>query len=86
MTALSAISTATDMCGIINIAQNLNTFRDYFLNGIAISHHTECFDSGVTIKSFTCLDKERAPLFRGFLTRNLTTMRQAFVTDIRPIL
>jgi hypothetical protein len=85
-------------CAVLSISpKTQNTFRDYFLNGIAIPHHTEYVDLGVTISSDLTFEphiskivskarQRTSTLFRGFLTRNLTTMRQAFITYIRPIL
>ena len=69
----------------------------YFINGIALPCQNSYVDLGVTItcklsfkahiSSIVSKARQRISiLFRGFVTRNLNIMRQAFVTYIRPIL
>jgi hypothetical protein len=67
----------------------------YFINGIAVPRQNSHVDLGVTIDSKHSFEarinnivpKARqciSTLFRGFVTRILYIMRQAFVTYIRP--
>ena len=73
------------------------TSRIYYINGMAIPCHNSYSDLGITvsnglsfeqhINSIVSKARQRvSTLFRGFISRNLSTMRQAFVTYIRPIL
>jgi hypothetical protein len=69
----------------------------YLINDIAISRRDSHVDLGITISSDLSFDthingivskaRQRvSTLLRGFLSRNLSTMRLAFITYIRPIL
>jgi ribonuclease P/MRP protein subunit RPP40 len=69
----------------------------YLINNIAISRRDSHVDLGITISSDLSFDthingivskvRQRvSTLLRGFLSRNLSTMRLAFITYIRPIL
>jgi hypothetical protein len=73
------------------------TLRNYFIDGILISQQDSYVDLGITISKNLSFDahisdivskaRQRVSiLFRGFLSRNTSTMRQAFITYIRPIL
>jgi hypothetical protein len=69
----------------------------YYINGIPVPRRNSTVDLGVTICSnlsfethiSNIVSKARqrlSILFRGFLTRNIYVMRQAFITYVRPIL
>ena len=85
-------------CSVLAIsAANRPRSSLYFINGIAIPQRSEQVDLGVTITSCLSFDvhinkivsKARlrtSTLFRGFVTRNLYIIRQAFIPNIRPIL
>ena len=74
-----------------------NPCYDYRLNGIAIRSVFDARDLGVIIDSELLFDKHVDSvvkkaymrigiLFRSFVTRDVRTLRQAYVTFIRPIL
>jgi hypothetical protein len=69
----------------------------YYINGIPVLRRNSSVDLGVTISHDLSFDshvnsvvfrarQRLSVLFRGFLTRNLFIIRQAFITYIRPIL
>jgi hypothetical protein len=69
----------------------------YFIDGSPLPRQNSYVDLGVTIDSKLSFEKHISNLvskarqrvsilFRGFVTRNLYVMRQAFVSYIRPIL
>ena len=73
------------------------TLRAYLIGGSAISHFNSYVDLGVTVSSSlsfvqhinNIVSKARqriSILLRGFLSRDLSTMRLAFITYIRPLL
>jgi hypothetical protein len=73
------------------------TLRNYFIDGTLISQKDSYIDLGVTISENLSFDahisdivskaRQRVSiLFRGFLSRNTSTMRLAFITYIRPTL
>lgn len=82
-------------CSVLTIS-NQPRLSQYFIDGVAISQQNDFLDLGVTITnnlSFemhinNIVSKARqriSTLFRGFITRNLSIMRRAFITYIRPI-
>ena len=79
------------------VDQPTNPCYDYRLNGIAIRSVFDARDLGVIIDSELLFDKHVDSvvkkaymrigiLFRSFVTRDVRTLRQAYVTFIRPIL
>ena len=71
--------------------------RSYFINGICIDASTHVRDLGITISSnlsfqlhinnIVAKARQRvSALFRGFISRNLIIMRNAFICYIRPLL
>jgi hypothetical protein len=69
----------------------------YFIDGMAVPCHNSYVDLGTIISSVLSFDQhinkivskawQRVSiLFNGFLSRNQSTMRQAFTTDICPVL
>lgn len=85
-------------CAVLSLSRNSRpTCHDYFINGLVIPRHNSYVDLGVTISSDLSFEqhinnivskaRQRSSiLFRGFLSRNLCTMRLAFITYIRPLL
>jgi hypothetical protein len=83
-------------CCVLSISSAVHS-PPYFINGIPLPRQNSYVDLGVIIDSklsfetliSNIVSKARqriSILFRGFVTRNLYVMRQAFVTYIRPIL
>jgi hypothetical protein len=83
-------------CSVLSISPAVHSPL-YFINGTATPCQNSYVDLGVTIDSKLSFEahinnivskaRQRITiLFRGFVTRNLYIMRQAFVTYIRPIL
>lgn len=85
-------------CAVLSLSTKSHyLLHDYFINGIAIPRHTSHVDLGVAINNDLSFEhhignivskarQRMSILFRGFLSRNLDTMRKAFITYIRPIL
>ena len=92
------LSININKCAVLSISNKPQPARlTYFINGIAIPCCSSYVDLGITIScdlSFerhinNIVSKARqrvSTLFRGFLSRNLSTMRLAFISYIRPIL
>jgi hypothetical protein len=86
------------MCSRVTISSSSHTtLFTYFIDGIAVQRHNSFFDLGITIGSDLSFDQhinnivskvlQRVGiLFRQFLYRNLSSMRQAFITYIHPVL
>jgi ribonucleases P/MRP protein subunit RPP40 len=83
-------------CSVLSISSAVYSPL-YFINGTAIPCQNSYVDLGVTIDSKLFFEahinnivskaRQRISIpFRGFVTRSLYIMRQAFVTYIRPIL
>ena len=85
-------------CAVVSLSSSSNTtLFTYFIDGVAVPRHNSYVDLGITISSDLSFDqhinnivskaRQRVSiLFRGFLSRNLSTMRQAFIIYIRPVL
>jgi hypothetical protein len=87
-----------DKCLVLSIStKSVPDQPQYFINGVPVLHRNSSVDLGVTISHDLSFDshvnivvsrarQRLSVLFRGFSTRNLFIMRQAFITYIRPIL
>jgi hypothetical protein len=85
-------------CAVLSLSSKSQpTLHAYFIDGLAISRQNSYVDLGVTISSNLSFEqhinnivskaRQRISiLLRGFLSRNLGTMRLAFITYIRPLL
>ena len=84
-------------CAVVSLSSSSHTtLFTYFIAGVAVPRYNSYFDLGITISSDLSFDQhingivskaqQRVGiLFRGFLSRNLSTMHQAFITYIRPV-
>src|SRR5664279_3813613 len=85
-------------CSVLSVRRSSSgTNRSYSINGVCISASTHVHDLGITISSdlsfqlhinnIVATARQRASaLFRGFISRNLNIMRNAFISYIRPLL
>ena len=85
-------------CSVLPINRSgVNSAREYFLNGSCLSKLTSVSDLGVEysfnlsfqshISSIVSKARQRVGfLFRGFFTRNVSFLRKAYITYIRPLL
>ena len=87
-----------DKCSVLPINRSgVNSAREYYLNGSYLSKLTSVSDLGVeysfnlSVQSHTSSIVSKARqrvgfLFRGFSTRNVSFLRKAYITYIRPLL
>jgi ribonuclease P/MRP protein subunit RPP40 len=92
------LSININKCAVVSLSSKPQpASRIYYIDGMAIPCRDSHVDLGITVSndlSFelhinNIVSKARqrvGTLFRGFLSRNLSTMRLAFITYIRPIL
>jgi hypothetical protein len=92
------LSININKCAVVSLSSKPQpASRIYYIDGVAIPCRDSHVDLGITVSndlSFelhinNIVSKARqrvGTLFRGFLSRNLSTMRLAFITYIRPIL
>jgi hypothetical protein len=92
------LSININKCAVLSLSTKAQpASRNYFIDGILISQQDSYVYLGITISKNLSFDahisdivskaRQRVSiLFRGFLSRNTSTMRQAFITYIRPIL
>jgi hypothetical protein len=86
------LSILINKCAVLSLSTKPQpTLRNYFIDGILISQQDSYVDMGMTISKNLSFDahisgivskaRQRVSiLFRGFLSRNTSTMRQAFIT------
>jgi ribonuclease P/MRP protein subunit RPP40 len=92
------LSININKCAVLSLSvKHQPILRDYFIDGISILHKDSYVDLGITIANslsfeahingIVCKARQRvSTLFRGFITRNRSIMRQAFISYVRPIL
>lgn len=90
------LSINTSKCHTLHIGSNNNS-APYFLNGCQVSAADVVADLGVNMDHFLNYDKHInnvigkaysrvGVLYRGFASRNVRVLRQAYVTYVRPVL
>jgi hypothetical protein len=92
------LSININKCALLSLSTKPQpTLRNYLIDGLLISQQDSYVDLGIAISKNLSFDahisdivsnsRQRVSiLFRVFLSRNTSTIRQAFITDIRPIL
>jgi hypothetical protein len=92
------LSININKCAVLSLSiKHQPILRDYFIDGISILHKDSYVDLGITIANslsfevhingIVCKARHRfSTLFREFIIRNLSIMRQAFISYVRPIL
>jgi ribonuclease P/MRP protein subunit RPP40 len=85
-------------CAAVSLSGKLQpTSRTYYIDGMAIPCHNSYVDLGITVTNGLSFElhvnnivskarQRSSTLLRGFISRNLSTMRKAFITYIRPVL
>jgi hypothetical protein len=84
-------------CAVLSVSTIPSKPHVYYINGTDLSNHSSCTDLGVVLSedlSFhkhinSIVSKARfrvSILFRGFISRDHSIMRRAFIAYIRPIL
>jgi hypothetical protein len=94
------LSININKCAVLSLSiKHQPILRDYFIDGISILHKDTYVDLGITIANSLSFEayingivglykaRQRvSTVFRGLITRNLSIMRQAFISYVRPIL
>jgi hypothetical protein len=92
------LSININKCAVLSLSiKHQPILRDYFIDDVSILHKDSYVDLGITIANslsfeahingIVCKARQRvSTLFRGFITRNLSIMQQAFISYVRPIL
>ena len=87
----------TSKCHVLHLGKNNNNYYSYYLNGFKVGVADAVTDLGVNIDRTLKYDKHinnivgRAYsrvgiLFKGFASRSVQVLRQAYITYVRPVL